>query len=149
MLYYTPGVSGAVEGTGYAVPLQFTDNNLSADALQRALGDSIHISKAKLKLQILEVSTHLPYTCPWMSMVSAVQARGRCGFDSWRCIHGRGRRVFDSWRLVHGPWFRGFNNAVVVHVRGLRGIAVDPQPCFLQDRSQHYLFEHLCFSPLI
>ena len=82
-------------------------------------------------------------------MVSAFQARGRRGFDSWRFVHGRGRRRFDKRRFVHadgkasldplrsvqfssvhGPWFRGFSNAVVVHVHGLRGIAVDPEPWF-------------------
>ena len=68
--------------------------------------------------------------CPWTSLVSASQARGRRGFDCWRFVHGRGRRGFDSWRFVHGPWFRGFSNAVVVHVHGLRGIAVDPEPWF-------------------
>ena len=55
--------------------------------------------------------------CPWTSMVSAVKARGRRGFDKRRFVHGRGRR--------------GFSNAVVVHVHGLRVFAVDPEPCQL------------------
>ena len=54
--------------------------------------------------------------CPWTSMVSAVKARGRRGFDKRRFVHGRGRR--------------GFSNAVVVHVHGLRVFAVDPEHSF-------------------
>ena len=66
--------------------------------------------------------------CPWTSMVSAVKARGRRGFDKRRFVHGRGRRGFDKRRFVHGRGRRGFSNAVVVHVHGLRVFAVDADP---------------------